>query len=162
METGTVFYAKQGRTYVLKLVGELRYTQGENFNAFLERLFQRQDFDQILIDLSGTESIDSTMLGLLAKVANFMRDRFQRKAILVSTNENISQLLDSLGFCEVFNVCEQPDTETGALQPLSCASTRTEDMAATILEAHTILSEVKDSNKVLFRDVIDALKDSTG
>jgi hypothetical protein len=32
-------------------------------------------------------------------------------------------------------------------------------MAATILEAHSILSEVNDCNKALFRDVIDALQD---
>jgi anti-anti-sigma factor len=160
METGTVFYAKQGRTYVLKLVGELRYTQGENFNTFLERLLQRQDFDQILIDLNAADSIDSTMLGLLAKIANFMRERFQRKAILVSSNENISQLLESLGFCDVFDVCKQLDTEASALQPLSCTSTTPEDMATTILEAHTILSDVNDSNKALFRDVIDAFKNS--
>ncbi len=159
MRANTVFYARHGRTCVLKLVGEVRYTVGEALNAFLERLFRQRDFDQILIDLTETVSIDSTILGLLAKVANFMRDNFNRKTTLVSTNEDINQLLDSVGFYEVFNVCEQLDLNTKASHRVSDTASSREAMAATILEAHTLLSEVNDKNRVLFRDVVDALRE---
>lgn len=161
MDKGRVLYASHGRTCVLKLVGELRYTLGESLNAFLEQLFQRRDFDRILIDLSETESIDSTVLGLLAKVASFMRDRFGRKATLVSTNEDINQLLDSVGFFGVFNVCDRLETDSGPLRPLSEQSGTADEMAATILEAHTILSELNDENRARFLDVIEALQDKT-
>ncbi|ANG63621.1 hypothetical protein A8C75_14810 [Marinobacterium aestuarii] len=159
MATGTIFYARHERTYVLKLVGELRYTLSESFNAFLERLFKQQDFDNILIDLTETESIDSTMLGLLAKIASFMHARFDSKAVLVCNNPDINQLLDSLGFYGIFTICEQGPEDAAPLQQLSADTTSADAMAATILEAHRILSEVNDSNKALFRDLIDALQD---
>jgi anti-anti-sigma factor len=159
MATGTIFYARHERTYVLKLVGELRYTLSESFNAFLDRLFKRQDFDNILIDLTEAQSIDSTMLGLLAKIASFMRARFDSRAVLVCDNPDINQLLDSLGFYGIFTICEQGPGETAPLQRLTADATSADAMAATILEAHSILSEVNDCNKALFRDVIDALQD---
>ncbi len=159
MATGTIFYARHERAYVLKLIGELRYTLSESFNAFLERLFKQQDFDNILIDLTEAESIDSTMLGLLAKIANFMHGRFDRQAVLVCNNPDINELLDSLGFYGIFTICEQGPGDAAPLQRLSAGTTSRDAMAATILEAHRILSEVNDSNKALFRDLIDALQD---
>jgi anti-anti-sigma factor len=158
MDTGTIFHARYARTCVLKLTGELRYTLGDTFNAFLDQLFERPDFDHMLIDLTEAQSIDSTLLGLLAKIANFMRDRFDCKAVLVSDNQDINQLLDNLGFYDIFTVCERRATDSCSLQPLSGSASSTQDMAATLLEAHTILSEVNDSNKALFKEVIDALR----
>jgi anti-anti-sigma factor len=159
MATGSLFYARHQRTYVLKLVGELRYTLGEALNAFLDRLFKQEDFDRILIDLTEAVSIDSTILGLLAKVANFMGERFGRKPILVSTNADINQLLDSVGFYEVFIVAEQLDLSNEGLRPLSVPAPSEEAMAATLLEAHTLLSELNEDNRLLFKDVVEALRE---
>ncbi|NIW77982.1 MAG: anti-sigma factor antagonist, partial [Calditrichae bacterium] len=71
---------------MLKFSGDIRYTMGCSLDDFLKKLFKRSDFETILIDLTETRSIDSTSLGLLAKIANFMQHQFHQKAPLVSTN----------------------------------------------------------------------------
>ena len=41
MEAGTAFYVKQGTVYLIKLVGDIRYTMGCALGDFLDELFAR-------------------------------------------------------------------------------------------------------------------------
>jgi anti-anti-sigma factor len=158
VETGTVLYAKQDSTYVLKFVGEIRYTLGHALDEFLDQLFTKADFDDIVIDLTAATSIDSTGLGLLAKIANFMRGRFGKRTNLVSTNADVNEVLDSVGFYDVFAIssdggaCEQP------AQPLIVPELSGADLAKTVLDAHRVLSDLNQANQEQFKSVIDAIK----
>lgn len=158
MATGNVYYAKQGHCYILKFVGEIRYTQGNALEEFLDGLFRQKDFDDVLIDLSETTSIDSTNLGLLAKIANHMHRCLHKQATLVSLNDDINQTLDGVGFFQVFNICSDParccqctDKELPATTPSK------EELTRTVREAHEVLSELNDNNRLIFRSVLDAL-----
>lgn len=159
MDTGTVSYAKQDHTYILKFVGDIRYTLGYSLDTFLNRLFERQDFNDILIDLTETTSIDSTSLGLLAKVANLMRDRFGKKTTIISGNEDINQILDSVGFYEVFTICENGKAGLEEGQQLPTADPSKTQLTETVLDAHNILSELNQDNRNMFKDVVEALKE---
>lgn len=158
MSAGAVFYTKQEQTYVLKFVGDIRYTMGRSLDVFLDQLFKEQDFNNILIDLTEAESIDSTSLGLLAKIANFMRERFGRKTTLVSTNEDINQILDSVGFGEVFTICRDCEVVAQGGQRVPTSEPGKAEMAKTLLEAHSILSGLNEKNRKEFKNVIDALR----
>src|SRR5512143_570812 len=102
MTAGQAFYAKQGDTLIIKLVGDIRYTMSCSVDDFLEQWFAKENGDKMQIDLSAVECIDSTSLGLLAKAANFMHTRFGNKVTLTSPNPDITQLLDNVGFTTVF------------------------------------------------------------
>lgn len=159
MATGTVSYAKQDHTYILKFVGDIRYTLGYSLDTFLNRLFERKDFNDILIDLTETTSIDSTSLGLLAKVANFMQDRFAKKTTIISSNENVNQILDSVGFYEVFTICDDGKASVERGQQLPITDSSQTQMAETMLDAHHVLSELNQNNRNMFKDVVEALKE---
>jgi anti-anti-sigma factor len=158
MTAGKAFYAKQGKTYVIKLVGEIRYTMGCTLDQFIHQLFESVDFDDIVVDLTAATSIDSTSLGLLAKIANLMQDRFKKRTTLISTSQNINQLLDSLGLYEIFDVCDdrRPRGEANLQLPISDPSKA--ELTKTMFEAHTILSELNDKNRQTFKGVLVALK----
>ena len=158
MTAGKAFYAKQGTTYVIKLVGDIRYTMGCSLDEFLNQLFEEVDFDDIVVDLSEATCIDSTNLGLLAKIANFMQSRFAKKATLVSTNVDINQLLDSVGFNDVFNICADSlnCSEAGFRLPASDPSKP--ELTKTMFEAHSILSELNVHNREMFKNVVETLK----
>lgn len=158
MTAGEAFYTKQGGTYAIKLVGDIRYSMGCSLDEFLEQLFAQGDYDDILIDLTEVNSIDSTSLGLMAKVANFMRQRFGRKATLVSTNADINQTLDSIGFSEVFNICADRAVGSEGLERLSVAELNKTELAKTLFEAHRALSELNEKNRETFKGVLEALK----
>lgn len=162
MSAGSVFYAKLGNAYVLRFVGDIRYTLGCALDEFLDRLFERRDFDNILIDLREATSIDSTSLGLLARVANFQRGEFGKRTTIVSTNADINETLDSVGFDQVFSVCHDPDGCPPAHEPLRVSPPSPTELSDTMYEAHRLLSDLNERNRNAFRDVLDLLKESAG
>ncbi|MCB1776331.1 MAG: STAS domain-containing protein [Candidatus Competibacteraceae bacterium] len=162
MESGTAFYVKQGNIYILKLVGDIRYTMGCALGDFLDALFARADYEDIVVDLTETQSIDSTSLGLLAKIANFNRQHFAHKTTLLSTNPDVNQVMDSMGFYEIFNIRDTGETITDALQQLNIEGPCKEDLTRIIYEAHQTLSDLNPRNEETFRGVLDSLRSQMG
>lgn len=158
MESGTAFYVKQGTIYILKLVGDVRYTMGCALGDFLDALFARADYDDIVVDLTETHSIDSTSLGLLAKIANFNRQHFAHKTTLLSTNPDVNQVMDNMGFSEIFNIRDTGETITAALQQLEIESPQKDDLTRIVYEAHQTLSDLNPGNEEAFKGVLDSLR----
>ncbi len=151
--SGKITSAKIDNRYVIKFSGEIRYTDCPALDAFLKKLFVQEDLDDILIDLTDTASIDSTNLGYLAKITNYLQERFNRKAVIVSTNEDINRTLDSVGFDDVFNIIEQaPESANGTQIETSGASELTPAM---IREAHQVLCDLNAENRQMFKDVLE-------
>ncbi len=160
MSTGKVFYAKQDHLYILKFVGDIRYTMGHSLDNFLDQLFAQMDFDDVLIDLTEATSIDSTALGLLAKIANLMRTHSDKKVTIASGNEDIDQILASVGFYQVFSIRDDhPGFRMEAVRQLLISDSSKAGMAKTLFEAHSILSELNDNNRKVFETVVDVFKD---
>ncbi len=158
MEDGAAFYVRQGNTYILKLVGDIRYTMGCALGDFLDGLFARVDYDDIVVDMTQTHSIDSTSLGLLARIANFSRNRFAHKTTLLSTNPDVNQVLDTLGFYDIFDVRDTGATISATLQRLSAADPCKDELTRIVFEAHRTLSELNPRNQETFRNVIESLR----
>jgi anti-anti-sigma regulatory factor len=60
-----------------------------------------------VIDLTETRSIDSTTLGLLAKLS-IPVGKVGLLPTVVTTHEDITRLLQSMGFDQVFNIVDRP------------------------------------------------------
>lgn len=158
MENGAVYYAKHQNAYVFKLTGEVRYQLGCAFDDFLKLLFAREDFTDIVIDLTETSMIDSTNLGLLAKIANYIQNRFNKKVTVFSTNEDVNKILESVGFFSVFDICKTKASEMcGADQAIPC-DTGMSHLARTLYDSHLILSELNEKNREMFKSVIEELQ----
>ncbi|HRX71367.1 MAG: STAS domain-containing protein [Candidatus Competibacteraceae bacterium] len=158
MDSGTAFYVKQGNIYILKLVGDVRYTMGCALGDFLDALFTRADYEDIVVDLTETHSIDSTSLGLLAKIANFNHQHFAHKTTLLSTNPDVNQIMDNMGFYEIFNIQDTGETITAALQQLDIEGPCKEDLTRIVYEAHQTLSDLNPRNEEAFKEVLDSLR----
>ena len=108
MSTGRIQFAEQDGTFVLKFVGEVRLTLCSALDATIERIFTALNFNAIVIDLTETRSIDSTTLGLLAKLSILSRQKIGLLPTVVTTHEDITRLLESMGFDQVFNIIGKP------------------------------------------------------
>ena len=92
MSTGKIQFAEQNGSFVLKFVGEVRLTLCSALDSTIEKIFAALNFSAIIIDLTETQSIDSTTLGLLAKLSILSRQKIglllEAHRILMGLNES--------------------------------------------------------------------------
>lgn len=158
MSEPKILYTKQGNIYIIKFVGDIRYTMAYALDEFLNKLFRDTDYNGILLDLTEVTCIDSTGLGLLAKVANFVRDRFETQTTLVSTNRDINHILNSVGFYEIFHICDEIPVKAETLQPIPNKNLSKSGLSKTLFDSHHTLSQLNSKNRETFKDVIGILR----
>jgi hypothetical protein len=116
------------------------------------------NFSTVVIDLTETRSIDSTTLGLLAMLSILSRQKAGLLPTVVTTHEDITRLLQSMGFDQVFNIVGRPIPRPEALSDLPSQDQCEDVVKAKVLEAHKILMGLNDSNREAFRDLVNALE----
>lgn len=160
MSDGTVHFAEHDGSCVLRFTGEIRYTLGHTLDSFIDQLYARGGFERVLIDLNQTEAIDSTGLGLLAKIANLERQRCGGKALLFSSRPDITELLTCLCLDEFFVLANGTDATPGAT--LADDNASPDELAHTILDAHRRLAAMNENNRAMFQNVVDELTRDLG
>ena len=158
MKEGKIFYFEKEKVYFIKLVGEISHLVSTNFNCFIEKLFQDKALKDIFLDLSEVKYIDSTNLGLLPKIARGLIKAQQKKTTVLSTNKDVNELLTSMGFHEVFILLQNCKDNSGEFTAIPNTSTSDRKHADILLEAHKMLIEMNDKNKVLFKNVVEVLE----
>lgn len=164
MRRGSIHYAKRGGLVVLKMSGEIRvvvegrYQLSSAFNQFLDQLFADLDFDDILIDLSEADMVDSTNLGLLARITRFTQSRFGRKATILCTNPDLSQILEAVCFDREFVLVKEQRDVPGELVEIAGCSQSDVEHTRTVLEAHKVLMALSPQNVEAFKEVVALLE----
>ena len=132
--------------------------KGKKIILFIEDMFNDQEFKSVLVDLSRTESIDSTSLGVLAKLSIQADKIFGYTPTLVSTNGDVTRILMSMGFDDVFHIVESPldhSEQLGELPPLQADN---EEMRQRVLDAHKTLMAMNETNREAFQDLVATLE----
>lgn len=158
MSSGQIFVAEHEGTYVIKLVGEVRLTLCLSFDRFIANMFGAEHFKSVIFDLREADGIDSTTLGLMAKIAIGAKDRGHEQPVMVATDPSILRLLVSMGFEDIFELVSDQDLPFSGTQPLTEVVDDEIAIKAKVLEAHQILMELNDSNKVKFRELVETLQ----
>lgn len=160
MTKSKIYYDKQDGIHGLKFVGDIRYTFSASLDKFLNKLYEEPAPKGFMIDLRETDMIDSTSLGLLANIANWMKKMSAPKVILVSTQDDINDLLKAIGFDQVFNIVDETGNLLRSAQELELKDSSEDELAPIILEAHLALMEIGDENKAKFKGVVELLEQS--
>lgn len=158
MSSGKILFAEQAGNYVLKFVGDVRLTLCSTLDQFLATTLENDGFKTVLIDLSDTVGIDSTSLGLLAKISVKMKQRYQQQPSILSPNPDITRVLLSMGFDKVFVIIQEPIASSAQLQELDVLQESEELVKQRIIDAHRILMDLNDSNREAFRDLVRSLE----
>lgn len=158
MSTGKIQFAELDGTFVLKFIGEIRLTLCSALDATIERIFSALNFSSIIIDLTESRSIDSTTLGLMAKLSILSRQKVGLLPTVVTTHEDITRLLSSMGFDQVFNIVDEPLPCPDCLTDLPSQDQSEDVVKGKVLEAHRILMSLNESNREAFRDLVSALE----
>ena len=158
MNPGRIQFAEQDGTFVLNFVGEVPLTLCSALDATIEQIFTSLNFSAIVIDLTETRSIDSTTLGLLAKLSILSRQKIGLLPTVVTTHADITRLLQSMGFDQVFNIVDTPISCPDSLTDLPSQDQSEAVVRTKVLEAHRILMSLNDSNREAFHDLVNALE----
>lgn len=160
MQPGKILVAEHEGIFLVKMVGDVRLTLCSTIDDFFEKMFSNPAFLAVTIDVTEADGIDSTSLGLLAKLALQAKLRFQLIPSILSTNPNITRLLESMGFNKVFDIRKQPlncADDFGELPVIACNE---EDARCKILEAHQVLMGMNEKNHATFSELVTALEAS--
>ena len=164
MTAGDILYATHNGVCVIKLVGDICYTTGpaalisRSLDTFLERLFADGKVRNVIVDMSETSSIDSTNLGVLAKLVTFMMARGAPKPTVLSPRTDITRTLESVGFDRVFHLIRGGRTTESQLERLPGTQGNQREELRLILDAHKRLMELNDHNRQTFKDAVNLLE----
>jgi len=156
--SGRILVASHDGVYVIVFEGDVRLTLCTTVDDYLEKMFRDPEFRSVIVDLSETENIDSTSLGLLAKLSIQAEKRFAFRPTLISTRRDITRILLSMGFDEVFDLVERPLERKEQLAELPQKMASEGDVRARVLEAHRTLMSLNEANEAAFHDLVAALE----
>lgn len=157
MRPGQILVAEHDGVYVIKMVGDVRLTLCISFDQFIDRMFAAEDFYDVLFDLSQAQAIDSTTLGLMAKIAILGQERHGIKPVVLSTNPDIDAVLESMGFDEIFVIVRELSAPVEPVQSLPTDNEESQ-VKEKVLEAHRVLMDLNDSNRETFRNLVKMLE----
>ncbi len=164
MQAGRILVAEHDGVFVLKFLGDVRVTLCSSLDQFVESMFSQPNFVSVLIDLTETDGIDSTTLGLLAKLSLESKKISGTVPTIVSTNEGITRVLHSMGFEKVFDIHTEAldaepepiaDNGTGELQEIHCTE---DEVKEKVIEAHRVLMSLNAKNAATFNELMQNLE----
>lgn len=155
---GRILVGEHDGVYVLLFQGDVRLTLCAAVDELLDRIFRDEGFRSVQVDLSQADSIDSTSLGLLAKLSIQAERRFRFRPTLVSTRSDITRVLYSMGFDDVFNIVETPLEHEEQLAELPGVDASPEETRQRVIDAHKTLMSMNESNQAAFKDLVSALE----
>ncbi len=161
---GNIRYGVHDKVCVLKLSGELAYGAPESIalsralDTFLDHVAEEHQAQRFVIDMTDTEYIDSTNLGLLARIARIAAAEGGVKPHIITTRPPVTRTLETMGFRHLFQLIENDDGVPEPDAELPGIPEGERETARTVLRAHRALAGMNEHNAETFRPVIELLE----
>lgn len=143
---------------VVQLTGELRYTHCSPFYAFLCKLREHKQNVEVLVDMTGAETIDSTHLGLIAELATHVQENFNHKLPIMSTNPVINRAIETMGLDALCILVKNTSAPPQASTELTASEEQTRTLRQIMIDAHQALMNLGEDNRIAFEASVDLLK----
>jgi anti-anti-sigma factor len=159
MQTPRAFFGRLHELPIVVLKGSVRYVMARALRSFIDDLVNQHN-DTIVIDLRELEAIDSTGMGLLARLG---RSTLQhgRRSVIVCDAPDVTTCLRSVAFDRLFVMLrewpfpEEPEVAEVAVQ---CGELGAEGLGRVMLEAHRELASLSETNRDVFGAVVSTLQ----
>ena len=160
MQEGKILAASHHGSYVIRLEGDVRLTLCTTIDEYFQKMFSDPEFVSVWLDLCDAEGIDSTTLGLLAKLALKVKEKFGFQPAIYSCDPGINRLLKSMGFQRLFELHEEVCSNPEQIAEIPVVQGSEEAVKEKVVEAHRILMGLSDENRARFKDLMSALEHS--
>ncbi len=160
MQEGKILAASHDGAYVIRFEGDVRLTLCTTIDDYFQQMYDDPAFASVWVDLCSAEGLDSTTLGLLAKLALTVKERFGFEPAIYSCDPGINRLIKSMGFQRLFELreelCGAPDEATA----IPVAEGSEAAVKEKVIEAHRVLMELSPENRARFKDLLTVLERS--
>ncbi len=158
MSDGRILAASHNGAYVIRLVGDVRLTLCTTIDDYFQKMYGDPEFTSVWVDLCDAEGIDSTTLGLLAKLALEVKEKFGFEPAIYSCDPSIVRLLKSMGFHQLYELHEEACSNLENIAEIPTVSGSEEAVREKVVEAHKVLMGLSDENRARFKDLMAALE----
>jgi anti-anti-sigma factor len=159
MNPGQILVADHQGVYVIKLLGDVRLNFCVTFDQYIENMLADPQLISIVFDMSDAEAVDSTTLGLMAKISLLGQDKRQITPVILATNSSIQRILTSMGFNDIFTIVDHLDSRLIPKQALCCGQQNETLVKERVIEAHKILMSLNQQNADTFKNLVKMLED---
>lgn len=157
--TAEYLYTTNETAHFLKLNGHLTFDQCAGFEQFIQQIIKTPNFLPVIIDLREAHYLDSTNLGLLARLAAHSIEQINRKVTLLCQNPDVNHLLTSIGFEQIAVIISEYHESTPQLNDIPGITACDKETSRILLDAHRTLMNMNDTNRQIFSDVVTMLED---
>lgn len=158
MQEGRILAAHHDGSYVIRLVGDVRLTLCTAIDEYFQNMFSDPEFTSVMVDLCEAEGIDSTTLGLLAKLALGVKEKYGFQPAIYSCEPGINRLLRSMAFHRLFELHEEACSNPDDIAEIPAVQGSEEAVKQKVIEAHRVLMGVSEENRDRFKDLMVALE----
>ena len=158
MNEGRILVAENQGIYLLKLNGDVRVTLCASISEYFNRIFSGAPPTEVYVDLLDADCIDSTTLGLLARLAIHTQQEFDFRTQLLCNNINILRIFESMDIDGLFDVVDAAPPEELKPQEVAQGPLDEEEMRIQVLEAHKLLVKLNPALMSEFYDLITSLE----
>jgi anti-anti-sigma factor len=159
MSCGKILYAVHEGTWVLRLRGDVRATWCLSLDSLIDRLLGDSALKAVVIDLHEATNIDSTMLGILARLAVRVRERLSVVPLVVAPSADVRRLFDSMCLDKVFTIVDESVAAGCECAELALVDKPDAEVCRQVADAHRVLMAIDDRNHATFRDVVATLEE---
>ena len=160
MSNGRVLMANHQGKYVIKLTGDVRMTLCTTIDTCLNTMVLDSKFSSVTVDVTEANGIDSTSLGLLAKISRMATPLMGHIPLLISSHPDITRIVESMGFKDrvytmvtAAEMTQAVDLVEADIRPIN------EDVARDrVLEAHKILMSLNENNLQAFKELVECIE----
>ena len=163
MSRGHVTHAVTEGVHVLRYFGRVDYALAPAIKRFADDLVNRGDVHGWVFDLTQAELLDSTNLGLLARLAERTGGDDRARSVIVSTSDDITSVLRSMSFDSMFEIIGEARSDAGGESPpITAEASSRRELGETMLEAHRALVALSETGRLQFQEVVSALEADLG
>lgn len=158
MHEGKILAASHHGAYVIRLEGDVRLTLSTTIDEYFQTMFADPGFVSVWLDLCNAEGIDSTTLGLLAKLALAVDEKYGFHPAIYSCDPGINRLLRSMGFQRLFELHEELCANPEEIREIPLVQGSEEAVREKVVEAHRVLMGLSEENRARFQDLMKVLE----
>ncbi len=161
MPQNSILFAENSGICFIKFVGFVQYTISSGFDKLAEKIINSNTIKEVVFDVTETTNLDSTNLGLMARIAAALIKKYNHRPIIISDNEDMNTLFHSMGFDQAFMIVSHLDMNLPEMAELPTDDQSRNEQLQMLTKAHRTLMEMNDKNHDTFKTVVEMFENET-